>query len=55
MKKVTPRPRPTKQQRLRMHLRAVQRIIQPYIVMKGTYKILDSLYELNISEDDRQN
>ena len=52
--KNTPRPRRTKQQILRMHLRGVERMIRGYIVPQGTYKLLEKLYEFKINEDEQK-
>ena len=50
----TGRYRPTQQQRLNQHLRAVERIIRPYIVPKGTYALIDQLSTMDIREPERR-
>ena len=44
--------RPTQKEKLRMHLRMVERIIRPYMLPEGTYQLFDDLMDIDFIEDE---
>ena len=43
-----------KQQKLKYHIRGLEKLISPYIVPKGTYKLLNELKELKIEDNEQK-
>ena len=44
--------RTTKKERVRMHLRIVERLIRGHVMPRGTYQLFDDIMDIDFREDE---